>query len=90
MEITPSGHILGDEDKDKETVKMYKNKQKKEKFCVHIFAGLFLSLDESTCETRKNVFYFTSKALFTSKAQIFKFHEVIKCVSIKQDIYFTE
>ena len=24
----------------------------------------FLSLKESTCETRKNVFYFTSKALF--------------------------
>ena len=24
----------------------------------------FLSLNESTCQTRKNVFYFTSKALF--------------------------
>ena len=24
----------------------------------------FLSLKESTCETRKNVFYFTSKGLF--------------------------
>ena len=24
----------------------------------------FLSLNESTCKTRKNVFYFTSKALF--------------------------
>ena len=24
----------------------------------------FLSLNESTCETRKNIFYFTSKALF--------------------------
>ena len=24
----------------------------------------FLSLKESTCETKKNVFYFTSKALF--------------------------
>ena len=34
------------------------------KRCVHyIFAGLFLSLKESTCETRKNV-YFTLKALF--------------------------
>ena len=30
----------------------------------------FLSLKESTCETRKNVFYFTSKALFV--------HEKIK------------
>ena len=26
--------------------------------------GYFLSLDESTCQTRKNVFYFTSRALF--------------------------
>ena len=32
----------------------------------------FLSLLESTCETRKNVFYF------------------IKCLSIKQETYFTE
>ena len=24
----------------------------------------FLSLNESTCQTRKNVFYFTSKAIF--------------------------
>ena len=30
----------------------------------YIFATLFLSLNESTCQTRKNVFYFTSKALF--------------------------
>ena len=35
------------------------------KGCVHyIFASLFLSLKESTCQTRKNIFYFTSKALF--------------------------
>ena len=27
----------------------------------------FLSLNESTCQTRKNVFYFTSKALFILK-----------------------
>ena len=26
-----------------------------------------LSLNESTCQTRKNVFYFTSKALFISE-----------------------
>ena len=33
--------------------------------CVrYIFASLFLSLKDSTCETRKNVFYFTVKALF--------------------------
>ena len=35
------------------------------KGCVrYIFASLFLSLKESTCETRKNVFNFTLKALF--------------------------
>ena len=31
----------------------------------------FLSVKESTCKTRKNVFYFTSKALFV--LQIIKF-----------------
>ena len=30
----------------------------------YILLVCFLSLKESTCETRKNVFYFTSKALF--------------------------
>ena len=35
------------------------------KGCVrYIFASLFLSLNESTCETGKNASYFTSKALF--------------------------
>ena len=36
------------------------------KGCVrYIFASLFfMSKRESTCETRKNAFYFTSKALF--------------------------
>ena len=35
------------------------------KGCVrYIFASLFLSLNESTCQTRKNAFYFISKALF--------------------------
>ena len=35
------------------------------KGCVrYIFAGLFLGLNESTCQTKKNVFYFTSKPLF--------------------------
>ena len=28
------------------------------------FASLLFSLNESACETRKNAFYFTSKALF--------------------------
>ena len=30
----------------------------------YIFGSLFLSLKESTCETRKNVFYFISSAIF--------------------------
>ena len=35
------------------------------KGCVcYIFASLFLSLNESTCQTRKNGFYFTWEALF--------------------------
>ena len=35
------------------------------KGCVrYIFASLFLSLNESTSQIRKSVFYFTSKALF--------------------------
>ena len=35
------------------------------KGCVrYIFASLFYSLKKSTCETKKNAFYFTSKALF--------------------------
>ena len=34
------------------------------KGCVHyIFPSLFLSLNESTCQTGKNVFYFTLKTL---------------------------
>ena len=36
--------------------------------CVrYIFASLFLSLKEGTCETRKNVSYFFLKALFVLK-----------------------
>ena len=30
----------------------------------YIFAGLILGLKENFCETRENIFYFTSKALF--------------------------
>ena len=41
--------------------------------CVHyIFASLFLSLKESTCETRKNVFYSNLKAFFVLKKIKFK------------------
>ena len=35
------------------------------KGCVHyIFASLFVGLNESTCQIKQNVFYFTSKPLF--------------------------
>ena len=35
------------------------------KGCVcYIFASLFLGLNESTCQIKKNVFYFTLKPLF--------------------------
>ena len=47
----------------------------------------FVCLKESTWETRKNVFYFTSKALFV---QVFKCHDVIKCLSMKHKTHFTE
>ena len=56
----------------------------------------FLSLKESTCETWKNVFYFTPLSFFRSRENqilefyIFKFHDVIKCLSVKQEIHFTK
>ena len=38
------------------------------KGCVrYIFASLFLGLNKSTCQIKKNVFYFTSKPLFVLK-----------------------
>ena len=33
-------------------------------FVCYIFASLLLGLNESTCQMKKNVFYFTSKPLF--------------------------
>ena len=49
-------------------------------FIMHI-----LSLKESTCEIRKNVFSFTSKVFLVLENQIlefykFKFHDVTKCL----------
>ena len=38
----------------------------------YIFSSLFLSLKESTCKTRKKIYYFTSKALFV--LEIFKIY----------------
>ena len=52
------------------------------KRCAHyIFAILLLSFTESVCKTRKNVFYFTSKALF-----IF---EQIKVQNFRDSIFIT-
>ena len=67
------------------------------KGCVRfILASLFLGLNKSTCQIKENVSYFTLKPLFIlEKNQIlefynFKFHIVIKCLSIRQEIHFTE
>ena len=56
----------------------------------------FLSLNESTYQTRKNVFLIRFKSSFRSgenqilEFYIFKFHDVSKCLSIKREIHFTE
>ena len=55
----------------------------------------FLSLNESTCQTRKNAFYFPSKALFVLDKinfgfWIFRFDDIIKYLSINQEIHFIE
>ena len=54
----------------------------------------FLSLKESSCETRKNVSYFTTKDLFILKKIKFKNFRflsfIMSCRSIKQEIHFTE
>ena len=58
----------------------------------------FVCLKESSCEIKKDVFYFTSKALFKFRSwdnqslifQVFKCHDVIKCLSMKHETNFTE
>ena len=43
------------------------------KGCVcYIFASLFLGLNKSTCQMKKNVFYFASKPLFVLEKIKFK------------------
>ena len=60
----------------------------------HIFASSFIFLKESTCETFLwNTFYFTAKAIFILeiiKFELFKYSNVIKCLSMKNEIYFTD
>ena len=56
----------------------------------------FLVLNRSTCQTRKNVslFHFKNSFIFRENQilefYIFKFHDINKCLSIKQEIHFTE
>ena len=56
----------------------------------------FLYLKESTCETRKNAFCFTSKALFVLeiiKFYLFRYSNVmmlIKCLSMKHETHIIE
>ena len=64
------------------------------KGCVrYIFASLFLSLNESTFQNKKKSFLFHFKSSFRSQENqilefyIFKFHDVIKCLSVKQEIH---
>ena len=60
------------------------------KGCVlSIFSSLFLSLNESTYQTMKNVFYFRSRENQKLEFCIFKFHYVIKCM-VKLDIASVE
>ena len=49
---------------------------------LFIYLFIFANLKNTTCETRKNVFYFTSKVLFD-----LKFHDVIKCQSMKKKYF---
>ena len=53
----------------------------------------FICVKKSTFETRKNVFYFTLKALVILEISDFDFldsHDVIKCPSMKRKTHFTE
>ena len=53
----------------------------------------FVSLKERTSETRKNIFTSFRKCSWDNQIltfQIFKFHDVIKCSSLKQETNFTE
>ena len=62
-----------------------------ERMCPPTFLLVcFSSLEESTYEIWKNVFYFTSKTLLVLENNqilvfyVFKLHDVVKCLSIKQ------
>ena len=59
-------------------------------FCT-FFLFWFVCLKETTCESRKNVwklFSFSRNQFLTF--QVFKWHDVIKCPSMKHETHFTE
>ena len=63
-------------------------------FTLKVASAIFLlvclrSLKNSILEAGKNVFYFSTKTQF-STFQILKCHDVIKCLSMKEEIHFTE
>ena len=52
--------------------------------CATFLLVRFVYLKYSTCETRKNVFYFTLKALFVLEIIKFSTFQVFKCHGTKQ------
>ena len=62
----------------------------------YIFASLFFKSKVEHLGNKEICFLFHFKSSFCSREnqvlefQIFKFHDVIKCLSIKQEIHFTE
>ena len=54
----------------------------------------FVSLKDSTCETRKNVFFISLQKLFSFLRyqiltfQIFRCHDVIKCLWMKHETFY--
>ena len=67
------------------------------KGCVrYIFANLFFKSKRGHLSNKEKYFLFHFKSSFRSQENqilefyILKFHDVIKCLSIKQEIHFTE
>ena len=76
-----------------EVIKMYFPPLKKRGVWTIVY---FVCLKDSTCETWKNVFYFTSKALFVLeiiKFQLFRYSDAMtssKYPSMKHETHFIE
>ena len=67
------------------------------KDCVrYIFASLFFKIKRERLPDQEKRFFFHFKSSFRSwenqvlKFYVHKFHDVTKCLSIKQEIHFTE